>query len=169
MRNNLDNRDNRDNNETERKQEAPSKPVKDKKTPRQNPDSDGHNPDKDDTQAERANKLNTFIKGYETINKCVLNIHNYKVCAAEYIKLNPEQNYDQALVDIKHIHKIDDSEDKQMSSAYGEVVTVEVLKDIDEIWDATGKNVPASKGDKIQVNKMTAKALTQKHIAKVIS
>jgi len=77
----------------------------------------GNNPGKTGDQAERLNKLKAAVERYQTFNKCILDEHNYKYCAAEYIRLNPDQNYDQTLTDLQHGWGIDDKDTKSLSAA----------------------------------------------------
>lgn len=158
-----------DNKEGNHKQEAPDKPVKDNIKPCQNLDKHDHNLDRKDTQADRLNKLKAAVERFEKFKQCVLSEHNYKDCASEYIRMNPDQDYEQVLTDLRHGWKIEDKDNKTQSGAYGEIVTVEALQDIPEVIHPTGEKTSVSKGDVIQLNKLTAQALTQRNMVKVVS
>ncbi|MCD4841951.1 MAG: hypothetical protein K8R08_08130 [Methanosarcinales archaeon] len=123
----------------------------------------------EDTQSERLNKLKSAVERYERFNKCVLDKHNYKYCAAEFVRLNPDQVYDQVLTDLQQGWNISDNDTTSLSGAYGSVVSVEALQDIPEVIHPSGKKMPVCKGDVVQLNQGTARALTARNWVRVVA
>ena len=115
-----------------------------------------------ETQQERFDKLGLGVKQFELFNKCVIDKHNYKNCASDFIKLNPNQSYDQVLEDLRYGWSITDPVDNM--SMYGDLVSVKVLHDIPEIVHPSGDIAPAKLGDVLEINTTTAKALIKRKL-----
>lgn len=113
----------------------------------------GNNPGINGDQAERLNNLKPAVERYERFNKCVLDKHNYKSCAAEYIKLNPDQDYEQVLTDLRHGWGISDN---------GKYTTVRALEDIGRFIGCDGKKYIIKASDVLQIPTLNAKGLIDK-------
>lgn len=111
-------------------------------------------------QPEHLNKLVLAVERYERFNKCVLGKNNYKSCAAEFIKLNPDQDYDLVLTDLRHGWNISDN-GKDMT-------TVKALIDIPPFAGSNGVKYQLSVGAVETIPTVNATGLIKRQAAEEV-
>jgi len=153
----------------------PEKTVHDKNNLDGLPTQEENNKSIPPSQIERMQLLKPAVAIFEKLNG-PLTRDNYKAFASNYV-VNSNRDYDQTLTDIRKGWGISDNGDgtdnidtgdKALPAAYGDIMHIQVIDDIAELYLPSGAKTAASKGDILSVNKAVAVALNKRNLARVI-